>query len=153
KAEVAQIDIEPLGLAHGMKSGDLHLAADAKLAAAAILRKLPVRTAAEIRSPELARRIKEEPADATEFPIDLGTLDPRRVIAELDRVIPKDFDSVSGSGHQSYFHSVMRAPASRKTITPYAPSARLAVAFPTPSAWPRRAATGGWCCLRAMAVS
>src|SRR5262249_2601888 len=76
KAEVAQIDIEPLGLAHGMKSGDLHLAADAKLAAAAILRKLPVRTAAEIRSPELARRIKEEPADATEFPIDPGTLDP-----------------------------------------------------------------------------
>ena len=107
KAEVAQIDIEPLGLAHGMKSGDLHLAADAKLAAAAILRKLPVRP--EIRSPELARRIKEEPADATEFPIDPGTLDPRRVIAELDRVIPKDFDSVSGSGHQSYFHSVMRA--------------------------------------------
>jgi acetolactate synthase-1/2/3 large subunit len=30
------------------------------------------------------------------------------VIEELDRVIPKDFDSVSGSGHPSYFHSVMR---------------------------------------------
>jgi acetolactate synthase I/II/III large subunit len=111
KAEVVQIDIEPLGLAHGMKSGDLHLAADAKLAAVAILEKLRTRggrTAADIRSPELARRIKEEPADAAEFTVDPGTLDPRRVIAELDRVIPKDFDSVSGSGHQSYFHSVMR---------------------------------------------
>ena len=30
------------------------------------------------------------------------------MIAELDRVIPKDYDSVSGSGHQSYFHTVMR---------------------------------------------
>jgi len=109
-AEMAQIDIEPLGFAHGTKAGDLHLGADAKLAAAAILEKLPAgsRTAADIRSSELARRIKDEPADSAEFAVDPGTLDPRQVIAELDRVIPKDFDSVSGSGHQSYFHSVMR---------------------------------------------
>jgi len=110
KAEIVQIDTEPLGLAHGMKSGDLHLNADAKLTAAAIVEKLTARgpTAATVRSPELARRIKAEPADAAEFAVDPGTLDPRRVIEELDRVIPKDFDSVSGSGHQSYFHSVMR---------------------------------------------
>ena len=109
-AEVVQIDTEPAGFAHGMKSGDLHLAADAKLAAAAILAKLPAsgRTAAAVRSPELARRIRDEPADAAEFAVAPGTLDPRRAIEELDRVIPKDFDSVSGSGHQSYFHSVMR---------------------------------------------
>jgi acetolactate synthase I/II/III large subunit len=110
KAEVVQIDIEPLGLAHGLKSGDLHLNADAKLVALAIAEKLRAsgKTTADIRSKELARRIKDEPADATAFAVDPGTLDPRRVIEELDRVIPKDFDSVSGSGHQSYFHSVMR---------------------------------------------
>jgi len=110
KADVVQIDTDPAGLAFGMKSGDLHLAADAKLAAIAILEKLRTRgkTAADIRSDELARRIRDEPADAAEFSIAPGTLDPRRVIDELDRVIPKDFDSVSGSGHQSYFHSVMR---------------------------------------------
>ena len=39
KAEIVQIDTEPLGFAHGTKSGDLHLAADAKLAAAAIARE------------------------------------------------------------------------------------------------------------------
>ncbi len=110
EAEIVQVDTAPLGLAHGMKSGDLHLAADAKLAASAIAEKLRERgaSAATIRSPELARRIAEEPADAAEFAVDPGTLDPRRVIAQLDCVIPKDFDSVSGSGHQSYFHSVMR---------------------------------------------
>jgi thiamine pyrophosphate-dependent acetolactate synthase large subunit-like protein len=110
KSEIVQVDIEPPGFAHGMKSGDLHLAADAKVAAAAIVEKLRTRgkTAATIRTSELARRIKDEPADGAEFAIDPGTLDPRRVIDELDRVIPKDFDSVSGSGHQSYFHSVMR---------------------------------------------
>ena len=110
KAEIVQIDIEPAGLAYGMKSGDLHINADAKLAAAAILNTLPpgAKTAANVRSSELARRIKEEPADAAEFAVDRGTLDPRRVIKELDLIIPKDFNSVSGSGHQSYFHSVMR---------------------------------------------
>jgi thiamine pyrophosphate-dependent acetolactate synthase large subunit-like protein len=104
------VDTAPLGLAFGMKSGDLHLAADAKLTAIAIAEKLRTRgkTAANVRSAELARRIKEEPADAAEFTVAPGTLDPRKVIEELDRIIPKDFDTVSGSGHQSYFHSVMR---------------------------------------------
>jgi acetolactate synthase I/II/III large subunit len=50
----------------------------------------------------------DELADGAQFPIEPGLLDPRRVIDELDRVIPKDYDSVSGAGHQAYFHSTMR---------------------------------------------
>jgi thiamine pyrophosphate-dependent acetolactate synthase large subunit-like protein len=109
-AEVVQIDMEPLGLRHGLRAADLYLRADARLAVVETLRKLRDRGApkANIRSPELARRIREEPADDEKFPIAPGLLDPRAAIAELDRVIPKDYDSVSGSGHQSYFHSVMR---------------------------------------------
>ncbi|MCC7348675.1 MAG: thiamine pyrophosphate-binding protein, partial [Variibacter sp.] len=85
------------------------LRADAKLAALALVTALEARKpAAGIRSAELARRIKDEPADDGVFPVAPGLLDPRAVIDELDRVIPKDFDSVSGSGHQSYFHTVMR---------------------------------------------
>src|SRR5712691_4733424 len=101
KAEVAQIEIEPLGLHNGLKSADLYLRADAKLAAVAILEKLRARgkTNAGIRSAELARRIRDEPADAAQFAIEPGLLDPRRAIDELDRVIPKDYDCVSGSGH------------------------------------------------------
>jgi thiamine pyrophosphate-dependent acetolactate synthase large subunit-like protein len=110
KAEVVQIDIEPQGLNGGLKAGDLHVRADAKLAVAEALKTLRARGggSARIRSPELARRIREEPADAALFAIEPGLLDPRAAIDELDRVIPKDFDSVSGSGHQSYFHSTMR---------------------------------------------
>jgi len=109
-AEVVQIDTEPLGLRNGMKAADLYLRADAKLAAAAALEKLRARgkVKASIRSAELARRIAEEPADGAQFPIEPGLLDPRRAIDELDRVIPKDYDCVSGSGHQAYFHSTMR---------------------------------------------
>ncbi len=110
KAEVVQIDTEPVGLNNGLKTADLYLRADAKLAAAAALEVLRARgkTRASIRSAELARRIRDEPADAAQFPLEPGLLDPRRAIDELDRVIPKDYDSVSGSGHQSYFHSTMR---------------------------------------------
>lgn len=110
KAEVVQIDTDPLGLRHGLKAADLYLCADAKLATVETIKALRAIGGgkASVRSPELARRIGEEPADSASFPIAPGTLDPRKVIEELDRVIPKDFDSVSGSGHQSYFHSTMR---------------------------------------------
>ncbi|MFL5103436.1 MAG: thiamine pyrophosphate-binding protein [Xanthobacteraceae bacterium] len=108
KAEVAQIDVEPLGLRNGLKAADLYLRADAKLAVVEVLKKLRAGGAARIRSDELARRIREEPADGAEFAVEPGLLDPRRAIEALDRVVPKDYDSVSGSGHQSYFHSVMR---------------------------------------------
>jgi acetolactate synthase-1/2/3 large subunit len=110
KAEVAQIDTEPLGLRNGLKAADLYLRADAKVAAVKLLEALRARgkASAGIRSDELARRIREEPADTAVFPVEPGLLDPRQAIAELDRVIPKDYESVSGSGHQSYFHSVMR---------------------------------------------
>jgi thiamine pyrophosphate-dependent acetolactate synthase large subunit-like protein len=100
-AEMVQIDTEPVGLRNGMKAADLYLRADAKLAAAAVLEALRARgkTNAGIRSAELARRIRDEPADAAQFAIEPGLLDPRRAIDELDRVIPKDYDCVSGSGH------------------------------------------------------
>jgi acetolactate synthase-1/2/3 large subunit len=110
KAEVAQVDTEPLGLNTGLKAGDLHLRADARLTAVELLGKLRAlgRASAGIRSPQLARRIKELPADGASFPEQPGTLDPRRVVDVLDDVIPKDFDCVSGAGHQSYFHTTMR---------------------------------------------
>jgi acetolactate synthase-1/2/3 large subunit len=110
KAAMAQVDLEPLGLRQGLKAADLYLRADARLTAEAAVRALRERagTKAAVRTADLERRIREEPADDAEFPIGEGVLDPRAVIEELDRVIPKDFDSVSGSGHQSYFHSTMR---------------------------------------------
>ena len=116
KAEVVQVDIAPAGLGQGMKAGDLHLRADAKLTAIALLNALKAKGGAKtsVRTPELARRIKDEPADKAEFPAEPGLLDPRAAIAELERVIPKDFDTVSGTGHQSYFHTVMRGYAPEK---------------------------------------
>jgi thiamine pyrophosphate-dependent acetolactate synthase large subunit-like protein len=109
-AVVAQIDTEPLGLRHGAKVADIYLRSDAKLTVQAMLDRLTDagKTKAAIRTPELARRIKEEPVDSTHYDIAAGELDPRAVVEELDRVLPKDFDTICGSGHQSFFHTTMR---------------------------------------------
>jgi hypothetical protein len=86
KAEIVQVDTDPRGLCYGMKSGDLHLRADARLASAELLKALRAlgATKANVRSNELARRIGEEPADSTEFSAEPGLLDPRHAIDEID---------------------------------------------------------------------
>jgi acetolactate synthase I/II/III large subunit len=110
KAYVAQIDERPLGLKDGMRAADLFVKADAKAGVEALTRELRAQgpTKACFRSPALAQRIAQAPPDSFEFPIAAGTLDPRSVVAELDRVIPKDWEMVSGSGHSSYFQTHMR---------------------------------------------
>src|SRR5207302_9924899 len=60
------------------------------------------------RSEQIAERIAKTPSDSAEFSIAPDTFDPRSVITELDAVIPKDWEMVSGSGHQSYFQTHMR---------------------------------------------
>ena len=73
-------------------------------------------TAAAIRTNQLAHRIATELPDDLPFEIGPGVVDPRAAIRAIDGVIPKDWDIVSGSGHQSYFNSQMRGrPAERFT--------------------------------------
>jgi acetolactate synthase I/II/III large subunit len=110
QAEMVQIDLAPMGLRDGNQAADIYMKADAKLTAADLLARIKKngKTAASVRTPDLARRIKQEPADATPFTVAKGELDPRRVFEKLETVIPRDYDQVSGSGHHSYFHTVMR---------------------------------------------
>ena len=110
QAEMVQVDLNPMGLVHGNQAADIYMKADAKLTVVELLKKIKAggKTASTIRTPELARRIKEEPADATSYEVAPGELDPRRVFEEMEKVLPKDYDVVSGSGHHSYFHTVMR---------------------------------------------
>jgi thiamine pyrophosphate-dependent acetolactate synthase large subunit-like protein len=110
KAFVVQIDERPLGLRDGMLAGDLFVKADAKAGVEALthaLRKRDVGTTG-YRSEQIAERIAKTPIDSAEFSIAPDTFDPRSVITELDAVIPKDWDMVSGSGHQSFFQTHMR---------------------------------------------
>lgn len=110
QAEMVQVDLNPIGLRHGNQAADIYMMSDAKLTAIELTKQIKAKgkTAASVRSPELAKRIKDEPADATPYPVAPGELDPRKFFEEMEKVLPKDYDVVSGSGHHSYFHTVMR---------------------------------------------
>ena len=115
KAKVVQVDAQPKGLWQGLKTADLHVRADARTTAAALLDRLQQRNVKRtgFRTAEMARLVAADVPDAKQFPVQPGTVDPRRAIEELDRTIPKDWDLVIGGGH--YFsiattHIKNRAP-------------------------------------------
>ncbi len=122
KASVVQIDLNPASR-EGGGAADLFLKCDARAGVEAILDQLrhdgaPAQGLQQgLHSPSLARRIATEKPDPREYPIDPGTFDPRDVIAELDRVIPKDWDVISGGGHASYFTTLMRGRSPKHYFT------------------------------------
>lgn len=110
QAFVAQVDEKPIGLKHGRPAANLYLRADANLAAEALVTQLEAspRETPGFRTKVIAEQIQDLFLDKREFPISPGTHDPRIVVETLDRLIHKDWDIVSGSGHSSYFYAQMR---------------------------------------------
>jgi acetolactate synthase I/II/III large subunit len=104
KAKVVQIDRQPQPLRDSRAVAHYHLRADAKEAIVAINRHLYHRGTSRTgyRTPDVLQAIKGS-ADTTPYPIPPGTFDPRQVVQAIDRVIPKDWFVVGGSGHCAYF--------------------------------------------------
>ena len=130
-ARTVQIDINPRGLWQGLRTADLHVRADAKAAAEAIVARMKARGVSRtgFRTNDMARQIAGDSPDCKEFPVQPNTVDPRKAMLELDQAIPKDWDIVVGAGH--YFSMAMThmkgRPAERITwSTSSAPSARAA---------------------------
>jgi len=100
-AQVVQIDANPRGLWQGLRTADLHVRADARAAAEAIVEALDRRGIAKagFRSPEMRAAIAADVPDAKTFTPQPNLLDPRRAIEELDAAVPKDWDVVIGAGH------------------------------------------------------
>lgn len=100
-AQVVQIDTSPRGLWQGLRTADLHVRADARAAAQAIVEALDRRGVARtgLRTPEVAAAIAADVPDAKAYTPQPGLLDPRKAILELDQVVPKDWDVVVGAGH------------------------------------------------------
>jgi len=104
KAKVVQIDRHPQPLRDSRIVAHYHMRADAKAGVEAINRLLSKQGTPRTgyRTPDVLRTIKQA-ADTTTYPIEAGTLDPRQVVQAIDRIIPKDWFVVGGSGHCAYF--------------------------------------------------
>ncbi|ADZ68977.1 thiamine pyrophosphate-binding protein [Polymorphum gilvum] len=114
RAAVLHVDTRPRAISQGRLAATHHLRADARLGIEALTSALPPARPERWRSDDLARAIRERPADSTVFPARPGTLDPRDVVRALDAVLPREWESVNSSGHCSYFTAHMRGrPAER----------------------------------------
>ncbi|MFY0610091.1 MAG: thiamine pyrophosphate-binding protein [Hyphomicrobiaceae bacterium] len=121
-AATIQVDTAVNGLQHGMPAADLFVTSDAKAGAAAICDAIIAKRGAgtppvaTVRTDALAEEIRTSIADTAAFEIAPGQLDPRAAVQGIDTVIPKDWDVVSGSGHQSYFNAHMRGRQAEKFL-------------------------------------
>jgi len=100
-AQVVQIDTNPRGLWQGLRTADLHIRGDARAAAHALIEKLDQRNIRKsgFRSSEMIAQIAADVPDGKIYEVQAGTVDPRKAIIELDKLIPKDWDIVIGGGH------------------------------------------------------
>jgi acetolactate synthase I/II/III large subunit len=108
-AHVLQIDTSPTGYQQGRKAADTYMIGDAKAGVRSLIDTLRdrVRESDGWRNPQVSQRIRSEWPDKEVFDTEEGSLDPRAVIAELDRVLPKHWEIVNGSGHSSYYSAHM----------------------------------------------
>jgi len=104
-AKIVQIDAAPRGIWQGQRVADLHLRADALLGVQALLAALPAANAPGLRSPEMARTIAGHVYDDKPYTVPPDTVDPRDILREIDRVVPKDWDIVCGPAH--FFNFVL----------------------------------------------
>ena len=117
KALVAQVDLDPRGYRAGRKAGDIHLRGDCKATAEALLEHIGSRKpAATVRTNALAAALAGPQESDTPFEIADGSLDPREVISEIEDAMPSGYFVVEGTGHSSFFPSVMRGLDPRRHI-------------------------------------
>jgi acetolactate synthase-1/2/3 large subunit len=108
-AHVVQVSLDPAGWRDGLRIAHDHIAADARLTAEALLDEIAGSTVASAaRAPGLTEMLKTSRLYLADDQVERGTVNPINAFEELEDVIPKDFHTVSGTGHQSYFHTAMR---------------------------------------------
>jgi acetolactate synthase-1/2/3 large subunit len=104
QARVVQIDASPRAVRHNRAVAQHHLRADARLGVAAVNKALERSSKAKpgYRTPETASRLRQASAPIPDKAPD-GLIDPRRAVQEINRVVPKDWFLIGGSGHCAYF--------------------------------------------------
>jgi thiamine pyrophosphate-dependent acetolactate synthase large subunit-like protein len=106
KATLLQIDVDPVAVNQGQEVARHHLRADARLGVEAVTAALP-RRYQSWRSDAIAARIRDAKPDSHVFDIEPGLLDPRNVVAALEKALPRDWEMVNSSGHCSWFFAQM----------------------------------------------
>ncbi len=116
KAQMLQIDIDPVAVSQGQEVARHHLRADARLGVEALTAVLPTRSRGW-RSDAMAKRIRDSKPDSHVFEIESGLLDPRAVVEALEKALPRDWEMVNSGGHCSWFFAQMPSRPQEKFLT------------------------------------
>jgi len=116
KAQMLQVDIDPVAVAQGQEVARHHLRADARLGVEALAAALPSRKDSW-RSEAIAARIRDGKPDSHVFDIAPGLLDPREVAAALVKQSPRDWEMVNAGGHCSWFFAQMPSRPQERFLT------------------------------------
>ena len=116
KAAMLQIDIDPVAVSQGQEVARHHLRADARLGVEALAAAVPARSKTW-RSDAMAARIRDAKPDSHVFEIEPGLLDPRDVVAALEKALPRDWETVNSSGHCSWFFAQMPSRPQEKFLS------------------------------------
>lgn len=114
KAQVLQIDTDPVATSQGDVVARHHIRADALLGVEALTEAVSGRPA-EWRTSDLADGLAAPAHD--DAGVEPGLHDPRRVVAALQEVIPYDWELVNTSGHVSAFTAHMPGRPSDRFLT------------------------------------
>jgi thiamine pyrophosphate-dependent acetolactate synthase large subunit-like protein len=116
KAQMLQIDIDPVAVSQGQELARHHLRADARLGVEALTAALPSK-GTSWRSDTIAKRLRETKPDSHVFDIEPGLLDPRDVVEALERSLPQDWEMVNSGGHCSWFFAQMPTRPQERFLT------------------------------------
>ena len=103
-ARVVQIDTDPQPMRHSRRVADHHLRADARLGVSALNSLLEERGVRQtgLRTDAVARQIAAA-SNVTDSAATTAPFDPGLAVRAINRVVPKDWFVVGGSGHCAYF--------------------------------------------------
>ncbi|MEQ1774569.1 MAG: thiamine pyrophosphate-binding protein [Burkholderiales bacterium] len=116
KAKMLHIDVDPVAVAQGQEVARNHLRADARLGVEALTAALQERSN-KWRTDAMAARIRDTKPDSQIFEIEPDLLDPREVIASLEKALPADWELVNSGGHCSWFFAQMPSRPNERFLT------------------------------------
>jgi len=116
KAKMLHVDVDPVAVSQGQEVARHHLRADARLGVEALTAAIPSRSN-PWRTEAMAARIRNEKPDSHVFEIAPGLLDPRDVVAALEKALPIEWETVNSSGHCSAFFAQMPSRPQERFLT------------------------------------
>jgi thiamine pyrophosphate-dependent acetolactate synthase large subunit-like protein len=108
-ARYVHVDAKPHVMMSGGRGAECYVQSDARVGVEALESLLARRSFSQTgyRTPEVRERLAHALEDRTEFPMEPGSVDPRKVCLALDEAVPTNINLFTGNGSQAGFSNML----------------------------------------------